>query len=201
MHVKCSWCSLKDDKETMICDEKSTGKLNKNGTEKKIRKYYHEDCYIKFLEEKKFKENEVKKFDDLYQYLLKLHNFKNLDVRMIEKIQDLRNGTIKINNKKVKRYKSGVEYEDILKTYQYLSKEIENALHIKRYDPAWNQFSYVFGIVQKKINDVKMLIEQKQKQESIQYAIQNSKINNYSEENNEHPKTKKDDELDISEFL
>ena len=106
--VKCQWCNKKDNKEIMICEEKGTDKCNKNGTEKKVRKYYHDSCFIEYQKDKQFKEQETKELDELYRYLLNLHNVKVLDARMMEKIQDLRNGTIKVNNKKIKRYKEGV---------------------------------------------------------------------------------------------
>ena len=108
----------------MHVEAKYTGKLNKNGTEKVLRSYYHHQCIQAYEQDKAFKEKERIEFDNLYQYLLKLHNIKHLDGRMIERIQDIRNGTVKVNNQKIVKSKQGIEYGDLLETYRYLKTKL-----------------------------------------------------------------------------
>lgn len=194
MAVKCFKCKEQGEKELMVCVEKGTGKFNKNGTEKKIRKYFHQDCHHEFLLEQELKEKELKELDALYMYLLKLHSIELLDGRMMEKIQDLRNGTIKINNNKIKKYKQGVPYSLMLDTYKYLSSTIDNILRTMYFQAKWNEFSYIFGTMVKSINDMK-------KFEKHVQEINEKPTVNVETVDIQVKKTNKKDELDISAFL
>lgn len=187
MQVKCAKCKEKSEKETMICIEK--------GKEKITRKYYHHECFAKFEEEKKVKERELDELDHLYKFLLKLHSVELLDGRMMEKIQDLRNGSIKINNKKVKKYKQGIPYSLMLDTYKFLNERIDLILNSMQFQTKWNEFSYIFGTMVNNINSVKQLEKR------------NELVNNQKPQVNKETvditvkKTIKKDELDISAFL
>lgn len=195
MLVKCIWCKNKQDKNDMVCEEKTTGKFNKNGTEKKIRKYFHKKCYDLYLQDKEKKRIEASKFDELYQYLLKLHSLDVLNGRMIEKIQDLRNGSVKVKNHKIVRYKQGIPYELMYQTYQYINNRIDYVLTHNQFQTKWNEFSYVFGMVINNLNEVKSLNKRKQQQEIIEKdAVEPVEINI-------HKTVKKKDEMDISDFL
>lgn len=196
MLVKCFWCKEKDEKVNMLCEEKSTGKFNKNGTEKMIRKYFHYGCNEEYQKDKKFKEEESKQFTELYEYLLKLHGLKVLDGRMIEKIQDLRNGTVKVKNKKIKKYKSGITYELMLQTYQYLNQRIDIILRSSQLQPKWNEFSYIFGTMINNVNEVSQMNKRKE-----QVRVPNKAVNHDVGINVSKKEVKKKDELDISEFL
>lgn len=186
MQVKCFKCKEKSEKETMICIEK--------GKEKITRRYFHNECHIEFLQEKEAKEKDLKELDDLYKYLLKLHSLELLDGRMMEKIQDLRNGSIKINNKKIKKYKQGVPYSLMLDTYRYLGEQIDRILLMKQTEPKWNQFSYVFGTMINNINMIKQL-------EKHITEVSQKPIVNKDTVDIEVKRTTKKDELDISAFL
>ena len=193
---KCQWCKENGEKETMICDEKPTGKYNKNGTEKVIRKYTHHSCYEEFIRDKEFKQQEAIELDQLYQYLLKLHSLNVLDKRMFEKIQDLRNGTIKINNKKIAKYKNGVKYTLMLDTYIYLQQRIDDVLRNMQFETKWNEFSYIFGMMINNLNEVQVATKL---QEKVNMPKQ---INVDSVEIKVNTKEKKrKDDLDISNFL
>lgn len=192
---KCQWCKENGEKETMVCEETPTGKFNKNGSEKMIRRYYHFNCHNDFKEDKEFKMKEANELDELYQYLLKLHNLKTLDSRMFEKIQDLRNGTIKFNNKKIKKYKDGVPYSLMLLTYQHLQNNIAEIIRKMSFQTKWNEFSYIFGMVSKNVNELK---EMSTIRDSVGVP---QNINVDSIEVIVSKKDKKKDDLDISQFL
>lgn len=200
--VKCRWCSELAPKGDMFVEEKSTGKLNKNGSKKIDRKYYHFKCREEFEKDKLRVQYELEKWDEVYQYIRKLHNLDVLDKRMIERLQDLRNGTVKVNNKKVKRYKSGVEYTKILSTYVYLEDTISRILHNKPFEEKWNEFAYIFGTVVKNINDVQILLKEKEKETMKQRAVVQKNIT-FNEEYTSPTAAikKKNDKLDISSFL
>jgi hypothetical protein len=136
----------------------------------------------------------LKELDELYQYLLELHSFEVLDGRMMEKIQDLRNGSIKVDNKKIKKYKQGVPYSLMLDTYKYLGSRIDHIFKTMQFQTDWNAFSYIFGTMIKNINTIKEIEKQteninakpKANQESLEIKVRNNV---------------KKDELDISAFL
>lgn len=193
---KCQWCKENGEKETMICEEKPTGKYNKNGTEKMNRKYTHHSCYEEFMQDKKFKQQEATELDQLYQHLLKLHGIKVLDKRMFEKIQDLRNGTIKINNKKITKYKNGVTYTLMFDTYVHIQARIDEVIRNMQFETKWNEFSYVFGMMTNNLNEIQIATKL---QEQVKVP---DKINVDSVGINVNVKEKKrKDDLDISNFL
>lgn len=197
MKVTCFWCKEKEEKLLMHCEEKPTGKFNKNGTEKMQRKYLHTKCKEAFEKDKLFKEKELLELDKLYTYLLRLHSVDALDGRMMEKIQDLRNGTIKIKSKKVTKYKSGVQYKLMLDTYKHLENRIDYVQSSMQFETKWNEFSYIFGMMTNNLIDVKEMLLRKDKFEQpssvkIEYEPQTELI---------EKKSSKKDELDISDFL
>lgn len=194
--MKCQWCEKDVPKAESKFTEKPSGKLNKNGTEGYTRKYYHSDCFDKFNAYEKNKVVDLKELDELYQYLLKLHNVKSLDGRMMEKIQDLRNGTIKVNNKKIVKFKSGVPYVAMLNTYKFVDKNIDYAISTMQFKEKWNEFSYAFGIMVRNIADVAVMLKQKDKVE----ARKTVNVEEISVVVQKKTNTKKD-ELDISDFL
>lgn len=185
----------------MVCEAKPTGQYNKNGTEKISRKYFHSECHQRYLKDKEFKEKELEKLDELYQYLLKLHDVKSLDARQMEKIQDLRNGTVKVNNRKIIKYKSGVPYEWMLKTYQYLEFNIDQIINTKQFETKWNEFSYIFGTMQRNLNDVYLLLKEQKKQEKAHENMMKINVENNLEDMKIQTKSKRKDDLDISNFL
>lgn len=188
----------------MMVEEKPTGKFNQNGTEKMTRKYFHKECALEIEKDKQFKQKETEEFDALYQYLKDLHKIDALDGRMIERIQDFRNGTVKVQNQKVKKYKEGVTYKAMLDTYKYIGDQIERILHTNNFNQKkWNEFAYIFGTMVRNLNDVQVMLKQKEREESkLDTTV---KKNIESESENYTPtfnnKKKKKDDLDISSFL
>lgn len=199
---KCCWCKMYGNHETMVYEEQKTGKFNKNGTEKILKKYFHLECHKQFIKDKKFKEAENNKWSSLYEFVKSIHNLNVLDGRMIEQLQDLRNGTIKLpnSNKKIKKYKNGVGYDIILKAYQESIDEINYWKKAKQFDKKYGEFAYCLSIVKSKINDVfenEKII--KKQEETFNKTIDN--VIFYQEINIQNKTNKKKDELDISDFL
>lgn len=198
--VKCHWCKIKDPKESMEVEEKGTGKFNKNGSEKKQRKYFHLECYQNYLKDKEFKEQELKELDALYQYLIKLHKLEALDGRMIERIQDFRNGTIKVKNQKIKKYKNGVTYSKMLQTYQFIEDKLNKVYEYKHLEPGWQEFTYFFGTMVNSLNEVQHVMKKQAKETALKETVVKKNIETQSD----YPaplNKKKKDELDISNFL
>ena len=194
---KCHWCKDIGEKAEMYCDEKPTGKFNKNGSPKMFRKYFHKECHELQLKDKEYKLLEAAKLTDLYNHILKIHNIIALDGRMMEKIQDLRNGSVKINNKKVTKYKEGVPYEVILQTYIHLASTIDSILHSMHFKEKWNEFSYIFGTVTRSVNDVMLMNKQQDKQIQKAQTVPLTEVEIQVQVKNKKSK----DNLDISEFL
>jgi hypothetical protein len=192
--MKCFYCKTKYEKDLMHCDESK-----KN--EKVLKKYFHFDCFDKYKEEQEFKKREFTQWDCLYQYILKIHNVDLLDSRMIGKIQDLRNGSIKLNGEKIKRYKDGIGYDVIMETYKQQSNNIEWVIKNKNFDKKYNEFSYVFSIILNNVNDINESLKTKKKQEDQNIHKVNKTIGEYEDIKINLPKLKKKDEMDISDFL
>ena len=194
--VKCQHCNEQGDKSVMKCESTDTGQLLKSGKPKLLRKYYHLTCYDDFLKEKEFKQQELIELDHLYQYLLGVHDVKSLDGRMMEKIQDLRNGTVKMGNKKVVRYKNGVSYALMLDSYKFSASTIDEAIKNMQFDKKWNEFAYCFAIMNSNIPNVekaqKFIEERKEIESNRQVEVVEINI---------VKKKKSKDELDLSDIL
>lgn len=201
--VKCRYCGEKSPKDSM---EKITkeSRNKKTGEVKKANHYFHSTCLTKFQEEKEFKAKELEELNQLYNYLLRTHNLNTLSGRMMEKIQDLRNGTIKLHGKKIRRYKAGISFTDILSTYKEVHTSINWAIKSKEFETKWNEFSYCFGIMLNKVNEVayrnEMLRKQQEEFDNSLNESQEEVLSQTIKVTKKH-KTNNSDELDISEFL
>jgi hypothetical protein len=204
--VKCQWCKEEGFKDEMHVEAKDTGQLLKSGKPKLIRKYTHKECLDALTKDKEFKQKELHEFDKLYQYLKSLHNLDKLDSRMIEKLQDLRNGSVKLGAKKVSRYKDGVTYPMMLETYKYIESNIQQVLYSMSFEKKWNEFSYVFAIMSRSISDVKELERKSNRANAFdkkvisedELAIEPLYVDYVD---TVKPVGKKKDKLDISDFL
>lgn len=197
--VKCQWCKEEGFKDEMYVEAKDTGQVLKSGKPKLIRKYTHNHCVEAMLKDKEFKQQELKELDSLYQYLKHLHNIENLDGRMLEKIQDLRNGSVKVGSQKIIKYKDGVTYTLMLETYKYVEPNLHQVLHTMQFERKWNEFSYLFAIMNRSIAEVQSLERKKERAESFDKV--KVEENDFVEFDFSQPVAKKKDKLDISEFL
>lgn len=193
---KCKWCKEYGVMDEMVCYSQETDKLNASGSKILRRSYAHVACDEIKKDEILFKEREAEELDELYRYLLKLHNVELLDGRMFMKIQDLRNGTISLNGKKIKKSKEGVTFKQMLHTYEHVSKNIDNVIRSKHFKTKWNEFSYVFGIMINNMNEVKSM--QKRNETVIVPTKIVSEDFNLQIARKQHNKK---DSMDISDFL
>ncbi len=202
--VKCRWCGNESEKDSMVFTERKTGKYLKSGKEKVDKKYYHRQCYELYLKDQEFKEKEAYELSQLYEYLCKLHNLEALDGRMMERIQDLRNGTIKVGTKKFKKYKSGVPYTAMLETYQHIESKLENIRMYKTdLQTEWNVFTYFFGTMVNSLVEVQNTLKNVQHQKQIhkERVSNNKDLHQTNDIKVKSKLNKKKDELDISNYL
>lgn len=141
--VKCPMCGLLEENKLIM-------------TQLEDKRWYHnKDCLEKKIKEKEFKLKELEQWDQLYQYIKKLHDLINLPPQLITRLQDLRNGQVFKNGSKVKLYKSGIEYDIILEAYKLASKNIEYSLKNKLDNSKDNRaLNYCFSIMLGEINNV-----------------------------------------------
>ncbi|WP_237391839.1 hypothetical protein [Paenibacillus dendrobii] len=144
------------------------------------------------------KENE--EWDDLYQYIIKLHDLVVLPKGNITRLKDLRSGFVMKNGKKVKQWRTGPDFNLMLDAYK-LSEDsirwcIKNKLDGSNDVKAVN---YGISIMIDKLNEANERKKNRQRQlEQIQLESKNTKgITNY--EVIYKPKSENDN--DISEFL
>lgn len=154
-----------------------------------------------YVEDKLFKENEAKELEVLYEYLKELHDIGALDGRMMEKIQDFRNGTIKVGNRKIKKYKNGISYKQMYQTYIYIEKKLINIRQYKNFETKWNEFAYFFGTMVNNVIEVDSILKTKTKQEEKHEAVIKKNIPLQDHQEININKNKKKDTLDISDFL
>lgn len=196
MKVKCRFCEKKDtERSDMIFEEHITSGGNSQ------KKYYHNDCYPKYLIEKEFKEKEQKELDNLIETILNIHKLESIPQQFYPFIQDLRNGTVLFGKKK-KKYKKGYPYSLIAKTYKYCQDSIEYWKKNKEFDSTMGELKYAWAIINDKINVVKKKEEKKEFQKAKRVAEEIEESNNtinQSQKIVEFKKKKRDD--DISDFL
>lgn len=197
--VKCKFCKTDGRSNDFYCYEVTRYDKKK---EKDVvsRSYACLPCQAEKEEELIFKAKEALELDDLYQYLLKLHAVEVIDGRMFARLQDLRNGSVTLNREKVKRYKEGITYSQILSSYEYSEKNIDYAIRTKQFKNKWNEFAYCFSIMVSKLNEVSSIkkrneaVKIPEKVTSVDHTLAMTVRNKKSNNN-------KKDEMDLSEFL
>lgn len=138
--VACRLCKKKEVYPQIDMYVELTGKENKT------KKYWHHNCW-------EFKCNEMKELDDLYLTVKELHGYPTVPPAFFVHLQDLRNGTIKLHDKKIKRYKEGVPYRVIKKAYEMNRKKIQWVKSNKKFKQTISEMMYVFKMIESRIND------------------------------------------------
>lgn len=149
---KCKFCNkIIEKKDRFVIIEKT-----KNGNVKKIN--LHEKCIKKYNDLMEYKANELKWFDEIYEYIKQLFKYdtnQKLPRYIITNIQDLRNGTIMIKGKgRVVKSKEGYPYDIIMDTLLQYDDSIIWAFNNKSFKTEKQKFNYMMAIVEDKINDV-----------------------------------------------
>jgi hypothetical protein len=203
--LKCYWCKNLDSKINLKCEEKLTGKYNKDNTPKMSRRYIHLSCEKESDEVKEMKQKEVKQWNDLYETVKKIHSIDFVDTRMIKKLQDLRNGTLSVSGKQLVKYKQGIPYHTIEKAYLSEREKIEYWLKNKPFDTKYNEFAYCFAIMEQGINEVieKEMKLQKHNEQQKRFTenINQSDDGIYQFDVIPRATIKRKDELDLSDVL
>lgn len=196
--VKCKYCNELITEENDFLKIKET---TNTGTTKFIN--LHRKCEQEYKELMEYKENEVKWFNEVYEYIKELLNYtenQKLPNSLVTRIQDLRNGTVMQRGVgRVIKSKEGYTYQTILNTFLTLSGKIRWALENKNFTSETNKISYMMAIIDSNINDLVV-------QENTTNNNNNIKArNNLIKDDNENRKRKKVDYIPqskgISKFL
>lgn len=192
---KCLYCKIDDtNMEDMEVE------FVESGT-KTLRKHYHKDCYIKLLEERKFKAKEAEELNKLVDVISKLYGVKTLPNIVYVQIQGLRNGT-KFFGKKDYKYKEGYTYDLIAETFEYCSETIEFWNSRKSFDGATGAIRYGLAIVCDKL----FVVEQRRKRRDEQRRLaelhlQKVNENDFDDDTNNNYRRPTKDKGDITDFL
>lgn len=192
--LKCQWCGNKSPRSEM--------KQVKVGVTTKVNKYYHkEKCYDDFLEEEKFKEEEAKKKESLYQTVMKIYDIKALPNSFYMQIEGLRHGNRVFQRQNMgKRYRQGYDYDLIEESYEFSKDSIEWSLENKAFTTLANALNYGLSIIINNIYSVEKRRESRRSKEHMEKLSDNVKADKPSapEEFKSSYKKKDKDEDDIS---
>jgi hypothetical protein len=203
--VKCKYCEeflLK--KDALIIIEKS----EKTGKEKNI--YLHKDCESDYKELMEYKENEIKMFNEIYEYTKELLNYdsgQDLPSSLITRLQDLRNGTIiQRGVGRIVKSKDGYPYEVILDAFLSCSESIRWSLKNKTFENESNKINYMMAIINSNINDSYMAYKGRNEAKSIRerndiVEEERRTESRKSSQRQENPKTQPKVDGGISKFL
>lgn len=116
--LKCPICSQYGKKENMIREED--------------KRYYHKEfCHDKWKKEKEATRVEVQQWDDLYQYIIKLHDGIVLPKGNITRLKDLRAGFDTRYGKRERRYRTGPDYALMIEAYKLAEDSIKRCINNK----------------------------------------------------------------------
>lgn len=192
--VKCQWCGVTD-------TPKDEMEFELVGKTKPVRKYYHQTCYQKFLEDKRFKEKEAEELDKLKTTIEDIFGIKQLPNQAYPLLQKLRNGEQVFGKQNMgKRYKEGYTYSLIEETFRHCEDTIHYWLDRINSDGFMGAFKYALAIVIDKIYFVEQRAKEREdKDKMIEKHIEQVEVSDVMFESNYKKKNKKDD--DILDFL
>lgn len=192
--VKCQYCGVTD-------TPKDEMEFELVGKTKPVRKYYHQTCYQKFLEDKRFKEKEAEELDKLKTTIEDIFGIKQLPNQAYPFLQKLRNGEQVFGKQNMgKRYKEGYTYSLIEETFRHCEDTIHYWLDRINSDGFMGAFKYALAIVIDKIYFVEQRAKEREnKDKMIEKHIEQVEVSDVMFESNYKKKNKKDD--DILDFL
>lgn len=150
MLVGCQWCKEKSEREEMLFEQQG-----------KSKKYYHVECYAKYLVDKEEKQLEVQRLDQLVQVIKNIHSIKDIPKGFYPFIQDLRNGTIRFRGPVLRKSKEGIPYEVIEEAYRMSADSIAWSKRSKDFKNTMAELKYGLAIVSNNINDAYKNIRQR----------------------------------------
>lgn len=189
---KCQWCEEQGLLEKMTFEW--------SNAKKPTKKFYHMDnCYEKYLEDKKFKEEERIELDKLIEVIKGIYGVKVVPSSIYPYLQDLRNGT-KFFGKYDYMYKKGYTYDLIAETFDYCSETIQYWNGIKSFNGLTSALKYALAIVCDKLQ----VVENRKKQREKQRLLIEKHMENVDEEDQIFEtsfKKKEKSSNDITDFL
>lgn len=192
--VKCQYCGVTD-------TPKDEMEFELVGKTKPVRKYYHQTCYQKFLEDKRFKEKEAEELDKLKTTIEDIFGIKQLPNQVYPFLQKLRNGEQVFGRQNIgKRYKEGYTYSLIEETFRYCEDTIQYWLGVKDFNGFMGAFKYALSIVIDKIYYVEQRVKEREsRQAMIDKHIEHVETTDIMFESNYKKKSNNND--DILDFL
>lgn len=187
--LKCPICSQYGKKENMVREED--------------KRYYHiEFCHDKWKKDKEATRVEVQQWDDLYQYIIKLHDIIVLPKGNITRLKDLRAGFDIKSGKRERKYRTGPDYALMLEAYNLAEDSIKWCI-VNKLDGSndTKAINYGISIMIDKLNDA---FVRRKKKEYHREHLERTKVSNRDMSLDTEKikyKNNKTDELDISAFL
>jgi hypothetical protein len=180
--VKCKYCNElidKDDKITLK-DTTSTGKVKNT--------YLHRQCENDYKELMEYKQEEIKWFNEVYEYIKELLGYtscQQLPKSLITRLYDLRNGTVMMRGVgRVVKSKEGYKYDVILNTFLTNSDTIRWSFDNKIFKNEQNKINYMMAIIDSNINNTYIEMNSKlsndiiKKRNNLSDSIKPNNINN-----------------------
>jgi hypothetical protein len=110
--VKCPVCGQYGHKEDMVREED--------------KRYYHNEyCHDRYYKDKEATRIENEQWDDLYQYIIKLHDLVVLPKGNIARLKELRAGFVMKDGKKVRQWRTGPDYSLMMEAFQLAEGSIK----------------------------------------------------------------------------
>ncbi|MET3505450.1 hypothetical protein [Halalkalibacter oceani] len=157
-HYTCFQCK----NPVLKIESKKDSIINKDG--KIINKYFHDDCYNEFLNNRKEKEE----LDRICQYvkeeILQYKSNQRVPTHLVRRIQALKSGQEYgvSRNSKVYGNESGYSYEIILKTFKAKKFDIIRGIKDKsKFKNDTHKIDYIMVVIINNINDILERIEAK----------------------------------------
>lgn len=181
------------------------------GKKRKVRKYYHKQCYAEHINEKKFKQDEAEKLDKLKNTIEEIYNIKMLPQQAYPFLQKIRNGENvfggRNRNENRKRYKEGYGYDVIERAYKICEKTIQYYNKNKFNNSStgfMNVFKYGLTIIMDKLHIAERNIAREKMNKSminnsLEMMIDGSDGSHDAFESSYKKKDK--EELDLTDFL
>lgn len=188
--LKCPRCGQSDHKENLIYDEQT-------------KRHYHTiACYDNMLKEREATRIENEQWDELYQYIIKLHDLVVLPKGNITRLKDLRAGYIMKDGKKVKQWRNGPDFALMMDAYRLAEKDILWCIKNKLDDSSdVKAINYCMSIMINKLNDANDRRKRRKEIEKQKHkvSLQDKEININT--NNKNKVNIVNDEMDITGFL
>lgn len=162
--LKCPVCEQYGHKDKMFREED--------------KRYYHvEYCHDRYLRDKEATRIENQQWDDLYQYIIKLHDIIVLPKGNITRLKDLRAGFDTKSGKRERKWRTGPDFGLMLEAYKLAEDSIKWCI-VNKLDGSndTKAINYGISIMIDKLNEA--FARRKSKQRQQEYALINKDTEN-----------------------